>query len=66
MLCCEVLKLQRPKINTKPPVAPEIVTMDGADGDQPVSAPAEEEAPAEAEAAEEPAEAEVPAEPEGE
>lgn len=53
MLCCEILKLQRPKINSKPPVAPEIVTMDGADDDRPAAPAEKSEAPAEAAAEEE-------------
>ncbi len=53
ILCCEILKLQKPKLNVKPKVAPEIVTMDGAEETvaAPEAAPAEEEAvPAEEEA----------------
>ena len=55
MLCCEIMKLQKPKINVKPKVAPEIVTMDGAEDDAPAAEAPAEEAPAEETAPEAPA-----------
>lgn len=67
-LCCEILKLQKPKINVKPRVAPEIVTMDGAEGETAEPAAPAGEAAEEAEAPAAPAEAveEAPAEAEAE
>lgn len=53
-MCCDIMKLQAPKINVRPQVTPEVVTMDGAEeAEAPVEEAPVEETPAEAPAEEE-------------
>lgn len=57
-MCCAILKVQKPKINVKPRVAPEVVTMDGAEEPEETAEAPASEAPVEEAPVETPAEEE--------